>query len=446
MGKQFNNRNSQVGKQTTMDSITLGTVMATNDPHQMGRLKILCPTLGDNPDDLQGENLPWATYVSPLGGMVNSDFKRGPSVGLSSKGPVAYGLWGIPKRGATVLVCCVDGDPYYRVWLGCVFDQGAVSSLPHGRFFYKGKSGTPDGPFDSYEDPIEPLYSNMQKAFKDANGYEWRTRGADYSATGNTAEHVDTSPSDKADETQLTPFTSNDGKTFDVKNGYAVNQNGEAGDDSSVYSWTTPGFHSFSMDDRPENCRVRVRTTSGAQILMDDTNERIYISTPKGDNWVEMDYDGNIDMYGKRVSVRAETDINFTAGETIRMYADKGIHMVSKAEVSIQATDNINIKTDAGLEVKAEAAVNVQSGAALSLKASGNILQTGSQIHMNGQAAASASPEEAKLTNRLPSHEPFARVMTKDDTTHEPEFPYDDPAVGTSERGTSIPRGKHWRR
>lgn len=448
MGNLFNQRNTAVQRQVQRDSITLGTVISTDDPHQMGRLKIMCPALGDDANDVVGTNLPWASYVSPLGGMVNSSFKRGSNEGASSAGPIAYGMWGIPKRGATVLVCCVDGDPYYRVWMGCIFDQGVASSLPHGRFFYDGHSGTPEGPLDSNEEPIEPLYTNLAQAFtRKDNNYEWRTRGADFSAAGNKPEFTGLSPSDNADETEMKTFTGSDGKAFDVKNGYATNRHQESsGDESSVYSWTSPGFHSISMDDRPENCRIRVRTTSGAQILMDDTNERIYISTPQGNNWVEMDYNGNIDMYGKRLSLRAETDINFTAGETIRMYADKGIHMLSKKELNIEATEDVSIKTAASIRVGAGAAANITAGAAMNLKAGGNIVESGSKIMLNSAAAEAANPKPAKLTNRLPAHEPYARVMTKDDTTHAPEFEYDDASVGTTERGKAIPRGKHWRR
>lgn len=468
MGKLFNQRNAQVGRNSiTVDSITLGTVIDSNDPHQMGRLKVLCPTLGDDQDDLNGTALPWATYVSPLGGMVNSSYKRGPGEGASSNGPVAYGIWGIPKRGTTVLVCCIDGDPYYRVWMGCVFDQGAASSLPHGRYFYGGHGGTPEGPFDSYEDPIEPISTNLQQAFKSKSGnFEWRTRGADYSAAGNPSAFTDLSPSDTPDETQATNFTSEDGKTFSVQNGYAANRNDEIeGNDSSVYSWTSPGFHSISMDDRPENCRIRIRTSAGAQLLMDDTNERIYISTAQGNNWVEMDYNGNIDMYGKHFSVRAEKDINFTAGDTIRMFAKNGIHAVSDAEINMEAKKDMNVKVGGSIHASASAKVNIASGTDINIKAGANtqidssaktnlkagasILSTAPKVLVNASPAApaeKATPKPAKWTNRLPDHEPYARVMTKDDFTHEPEFTYTHTNVGLMERGIKIPRGKYWRR
>lgn len=450
MGHIFNTRNSQIDHGVQIDSITLGVVFSTDDPHQMGRLKILCQAFGDDPNDETGENLPWATYVSPLAGMVNSRFKRGANEGSSVKGPIAYGLWGTPKRGSTVLVCCIDGDPYYRVWLGSIFDQGCVSTLPHGRYFYQKSNGTPDGPLDAYEDPIEPLYTNLGKAFTTReHNYEWRTRGADFSAAGNPSEYTDMSPSEHADEVEKTAFVSEDGKSFDIQNGYAENRLGEKGDDgdeSSIYSWTSPGFHSISMDDRPENCRIRIRTTGGAQLLLDDTNERIYLSTAEGNNWVEMDQNGNIDVHGKNLSFHADNDINFTADNTFRVYAKKGIHMVSEAETHIETKDDFCLRVGANIRAHSQGKTNLQSGGTTNILAGKYIVEQAAKIFMNSIPAEPANEKPAKWTSRLPKHEPFPRTMTKDDFTHAPEVEYDDKKVGMIERGVEIVRGLFWRR
>lgn len=506
MGNIFQSRNAAMHQSIALDSITLGTVVSNTDPHQMGRLKIICQGLGDNQDDLTGDSLPWATMMSNFGGTTNSTAKRGPGDGVSSKGPIAYGMWNIPRVGSTVVVACIDGDPYYRIWMGSVFDQGSVSSLPHGRYFYQGGKGEPDGPLDSYEEPIEPLYTNLGKAFGAKKGnYEWRTRGADFSVAGNVAEFTEYAPSTHPDETVKKAFKSKDGKSFDVKNGYAAGRvdGQEAREESSVFSWTTPGFHTIAMDDRPENCRIRVRSTCGAQILMDDTNERMYISTPQGENYIEMDYNGNIDIHGRRVAIHSTKDMNFTSDETIRFFGKTGIHMVTPKVINMQAAQDINIGTNqnvrvkalqgiftesvgatnvkatkeinvtsatsasvkatknilieagAAANVKAGAAANVQAGAGMNLKAGGQLLQTGAQIHFNGPAAGTAAPatpaepanpEKAKWTNRIPVHEPFVRGLTKDDYTHDPELTYDDPNVGIKERDDTIKRGKLWRR
>lgn len=484
----------QAGEQSSsQDTITIGQVVDTNDPQQMGRVRVVCTQWGDSLDS-SIEDLPWAIYCTPFGGQVSVG-TRGPGIQESSGG-IAYGMWAIPKVGAQVLVMCLDGDPYYRVYLGCIFDQFTPHTLPHGRFMYDdhpelekdGGTMRPYGPFTSREDVIKPLHDNMKMAFgnKDEPNYEWRSRAADNTVAGLRVENLNQTYSKVGDDIEFAY------DNWSSTQGYQTsridpNSPGGLGKnyDSMVYSLTSPGFHSFSMDDRQENCRMRLRTTSGHQIIMDDTNERIYIATAKGNNWIEMDQDGNIDIYTtNKVNVRAEKDINFTSNETIRMYADKGIHMYSGDEIRVEAQQDIHVKTPTNIRAKAGININLGAGATINelagenvnltaggefnvlsgananltgggtvnILAGGNIIETGSNIHLNGPTAATAKtavpPAElpAFWTNRVPTHEPFARTMTKNDRTHAPEFDYNDSRVNREERSRKIVRGMYWRR
>lgn len=460
MGKLFNARNQAMSQMQNISSITIGTVMDTNDPQQMGRLRIMCPSLGDDNTSESSDHLPWATYCSGFGGMVNANMTRGPNAGNTSAGPVAYGMINIPKRGSSVAVACIDGDPYYRIWLGAVFDQGSMSALPHGRFFYQQNpalpgSGTPEGPLNSYQEPIEPLYSNYNRAFGGKSGnFEWRTRGADFSAAGNPPDFTKLSPSAVADETTPTVFTAEDGSTFNVQNGYAKNrlQGFETDNESTVFSWTSPGFHAISMDDRPENCRMRFRTASGTQVILDDTNERIYINTANGANWFEMDFDGNIDMFATtRINLHAESDINLTSDQSVRIQGKKGVYISSGTDVVVNATNNVGLQagTDiieaAGGNHSASAGGNLthQAGGSANLVAGGNVVLNGAQVQFNSQAAASAQAAmSGKLTNRIPQHEPWGRTTTVSDTNQAPKYTYNDPNVGRED----AVRGQFWRR
>lgn len=441
MGKIFNARNRAMSQMQDISSITIGTVMDTNDPQQMGRLKIMCPSLGDDNTSDSADHLPWATYCTAFGGMVNANMSRGPNAGSTSQGPVAYGMINIPKRGASVAVACIDGDPYYRIWFGVVLDQGSISTLPHGRFFYQDNpalpgKGTPEGPLNSYQQPIEPLYSNYTQAFGGKSGnFEWRTRGADFSAAGNTPDFLNLSPSSTPDETTPTVFTAEDGSTFSVQNGYAKNrlQGFETDNESCVFSWTSPGFHSISMDDRPENCRMRFRTASGTQVILDDTNERIYINTANGANWFEMDFDGNIDMFATtRINLHAESDVNVTSDKSVRIQGKEGVYISSGSDIVMSATGNASISGGENTYLQAGGNANFLAG--------GSMLLTGSQVSFNGQQAAAALT--GKLTNRIPQHEPWGRTTTVSDTNQAPKFSYNDPNVGREDKV----RGQFWRR
>lgn len=421
--------------------LVLGTVVDTNDPQQTGRIKVMVPDYGDRPDSNVGD-LPWATFVSPFGGTVNNDkIKRGPTESVST-GPVGYGFWHVPKIGSTVIVSCIGGDPSYRVWVGNFHTERLSHTIPHGRFILDGDDNL-DGPFDSTENPIEPTYTNLGTAFGTRSGnYEWRTRGADYSATSTADDlYIKDGFSKKADSKDVT-IKPKDGKTTNLRQGYSISQieptikSSSTGKnyDSQVYSWTSPGFHSISMDDRKENCRIKIRTTAGHQVILDDTNERIYINTCEGKNWIELDQDGNIDIYATtKVNVRSEGDINFTADKTIRLHAQEAIHMYT-GEMRIHTTKNFNVLSDAE--------GRITTAGTLHLKAGGQLLEQGAQIHLNGPTPTSALP--AYFTNRVPAHEPWARMTMKESTTsHIPKYPnYDDPAIGTEDKS----RGKYWRR
>jgi len=484
------------GPKETQEFITLGHVVNTNDPQQMGRVQAVCQAWGDT-FEMISEDLPWCTYVTPFGGQVTAG-TRGPGLDETGGG-VAYGMWAIPKVNAQILVACLDGDPSIRVYMGCVYDQFVPHTMPHGRWTYEdypepfvekdAMTAFPFGPYSSEEKFIKPLNENIKQAFayKSEPNYEWRNRAADYTVARFEMDDLEAVIGDIADDKDVV----HDGWTS--TQGYGVSRSDPDGPttitdknyDSPVYSFTTPGTHGLSMDDRMENCRMRLRTASGHQIIMDDTNERIYIQTAKGNNWIELDEDGNIDIFtSNKVNVRAAKDINFTSDETIRFTAKKGIHMYTEDEIRMQSLKDIHVRTDQNIRahaaqsaflqadqdiqltagqsyyLKAAQEINelcgsdmkLSTGSNFQLNAGANIIETGSRIDLNGPQAAVATDaqppaeEPAFWTSRVPDHEPWARVMTKNDFTHEPEFPYTSEQVNRSERGHTFDRGRYWRR
>jgi hypothetical protein len=269
--------------------------------------------------------------------------------------------------------------------------------------------------------------------------------------------------------------------------------------DPQIYSWTSPGFHAVSMEDSPDNCRLKIRTASGHQIIMDDTNERIYISTAEGANWIEFDQDGTIDVYATHnVSIHSADDINLTSAKSIRLTAGTSIHLAATEEVRstsgkethILANTNLRIQsvdkffqeagdtiditsgTDTNLTVNAvlnilsidntnltvNSVLNILSTDAtkitadgLNLRGGGSIKQTAGRIDLNGPAAdkaaeaAEAAPAKtiaAFLTNRIPNHEPWGRTGTKDDYTHVPKYPYKSDEIGRDYKK----RNPNWKR
>lgn len=318
--------------------MTLGLVVNTDDPLQQGRLQVFCPALNDNPKKIM--HLPWCAYIPPFGGSINSEnFTRGTGDGKStSKGAVHYGFWGVPELGAHVLVGCIDGDPRRRFFSGSLPEHQETHTMFNGRFDWSSKKGTPDGPLTSEKEPIQPIYDNWTLAFADdRKAREWKTRGADYQVTANP-DDGNGNPSEVKGEDYLDQ--SYEGMSKAEKDEWVKEILGSHGYDwsgfknvgpfksSRVFGFSTPGFHSFSMDDRPFNSRMKFRTATGHQVILDDTNERIYVMTNKGNSWMEMDSSGNIDVFGdRRISLSASKDINISAGGTIRLHGERGVYI-----------------------------------------------------------------------------------------------------------------------
>lgn len=460
---------------TGFDNMTIGTVVDTNDPQQMGRVRVYCPAWDS--DNVKVIDIPWAMYVAPFGGTI-SNISRGVDDNENiSDGAVSYGAWHIPKFGANVIVMCIDKNPHFRVWLGCVFDQYSPHTLPHGRFINEDQNG----PISSREGPIKPLSDNFNKAFNSDKKYEWRTRIADYSVASidNNVVNEKRTGSKEVDDKEGYSLSRRDPK---------VTINNRKNYDSQVYCWVSPGFHSLSMDDRAENSRMRLRTSTGHQIIMDDTNERVYIMTAEGENWIEMDQKGNVDIYSsKRVSIRSKQDINLTSDETVRLHGKKGIHLsteagdirmdAKKASMHINVDENyvincanhysayigsLDILSNTYITVGANEKLNLTGSTSLLtgtdsvfINGSSNVLISGSVIHLNGPATPMAEKPLIDIllptywTNRVPDHEPWARVIIKNpdiNINHIPEYESTNDSVNKIENGIELGRNSNWRR
>jgi hypothetical protein len=173
------------------------------------------------------------------------------------------------------------------------------------------------------------------------------------------------------------------------------------------------------MDDRPFNSRVRLKTTAGHQILLDDTNERIYISTGKGKTWLELDEDGHIQIYGEsKISIASGKDLCLSAKDNIHMKAGGNIYLETDASgksdstygpgnIIMQAQNKItsrsltstidmsakagyNILTsDGGIKMTAKSTIHVKSSESIQNDAQGSFhVKVGGSIYLTSAGAS----------------------------------------------------------
>jgi len=198
----------------------------------------------------------------------------------------------------------------------------------------------------------------------------------------------------------------------------------------NLFGFNTPGGHSFVMDDGTrndedvlvadknrsagENKLMRWRSKGGAQVLINDTSNIVYIGNHDGTSWIQMNSAGDIDVYSEsRISLHSEDDFNLYVGGTFNLDAD-----------------NINIKSRGSEGIKIENAtgeLNVHSAKDIKLttdmnghiKARGNVrISTDGLIDLNGPPATPATKTvtqnltsnttvKKSIAGRVPEHEPW---------------------------------------
>lgn len=347
--------------------IVEGVVLDSSDPQQEGRLKVWCPAVdGDN---YSIEALPWATYVSPLAGQT-LDYPGGssaqPTLGFHS-----YGFWAIPKVGAAVLVGFLYGDVNRRFYLGSYFSTHGNRSLPTGR----NRPDRAKAPVSDTFDPVEPQTSNLNAQFGgNLDAPQARTRGA---------------------------YERQVAQDKDVKDGAEGYQKGvlESGLDPQTYCLTTPGRHVILFQDHPTTARLRLKSAEGHQVILDDANERIYVSTSHGKTWLELDKDGHVHLYGAAsVSIGAGGDVNLAANGSVNIAAGGNLNLSAGGSARLSACGDVSLSGGT---------VNITSGGGFNILASGELLQTAATIHLNGPPATEAPC--AGGPSITPDHEPWQR-------------------------------------
>ena len=138
-------------------------------------------------------------------------------------------------------------------------------------------------------------------------------------------------------------------------------------------------MHAITMDDRPFNQRVLFRTTNGHQVILDDTNEIIYVSTAKGETYFEMDQRGDIHVYAsKNINFHAEDNFNINA-DKIRLYARRGIHGYCGSQYVLQDSFELDgsdvLRQEPLIEEPQDGEIRFHSAADFHIKSETNIRQ-----------------------------------------------------------------------
>jgi hypothetical protein len=323
------------------------------DQTKMGRLRVVIPALAGVSNVTKGE-LITVEYLPPFYGAKSPDATRPTRVADYEGSQHSYGMWMVPPDiDSQVLVIFAEGKLTQGFWMGCVqqpYINHMVPGLASSRdTFSDSEEGKPatygtdyvpagepnrsifdktsDGGLDKLQKPIH----SFARILKDQGLIQDNVRGnTSSSARRETPSNVFgiSTPG------RIDPRSSKQdklGPTNDLKN----------------YKTTRQAGHTFVMDDgdtQGDNQLIRLRTSSGHQLLMHDTAGVIYLGNADGTVWMEFSNNGMVDVYAQTgYNLRSGADINFHAEGNINMYANKSIKIKANEQTGGVSLDGANL-------------------------------------------------------------------------------------------------------
>jgi hypothetical protein len=342
----------------------------------------------------------------------------------------SYGFWAVPPDvGTQVIVVMAEGDHSQAYWIGCVPDTGmnfmtpgysattynstdTSKSLPVGE--YNKKSDSSRG-----NDITKYIKPTNEKAVErlDAQGLtdDW-ARGTNTSSARREAPSMvfgwsTPGPPDRAGPTHRygkpggqanMPFNRLGGSSFVMDDGdmSLLRKKPASGDQADKPEYASVDAGETDGDKTlPANDLIRIKTRTGHQIVMHNTEDFIYISHGSGNSWIEMTGNGKIDVYAKdSISFRTENDINF--------YADRDINFEAKRNMNLSTDGNFFLHTVGNYELKADAEGRLSADVSTNITAPEHRETAEGGIFMNSTPAAEAAGTATRPV-RIPAHEPW---------------------------------------
>lgn len=330
----------------------IGIVKENRDPLMTGRLQIWIPEFGG----IETDPKYWRTvnYASPFLGATYQDplAQESPGPNATDKNSYktvrhTYGMWyNVPDLENWVLCTFVGGDPARGYWFACVPNQV-------GHYMVPGLAAT-----DKLADVEDP---QLKKIVEPGQPYPV----VEFNEYGQNVNWSDIDSNKKpVHEKQLKILVEQglDRKRLTGTRGI-ITSSSQRETPAGVFGVSTPGRpagtypdqnapsaqrrirtrqggHTFVMDDgdkEGKNNLTRWRSAGGHQILMDDSENILYIINASGTTYIEMSKAGHLNVY-------SSNSINF------RTKAEFNIHADSNMNVNVGGNFNLNVKGQMNLQ------------------------------------------------------------------------------------------------
>lgn len=293
----FDNRSER------LTGLYMGLVKDTSDFQRMGRLEVWISELC-----AKDETIP-VMYATPFGGATNPFETSSDELRTFDGTQQSYGFWAIPPDiNNTVLIMFIDGHIAKGVWFSVLYQQymdHMIPNIPVGNTYQETDAG------DGVKRPSSEYNRNTRNATEAVNN-------------------------DKPYHKPHYEGIRNQGLKKDLVRGFS--QNGaRASKTSRVSGMLSPNGHYWTLEDTEDDEKIRLRTRSGTQLLLDETRGHVYVINKSGKGWVEIDNEGKIMIYGEQgIGMRSKGDINLHADNDIILEAERDIFAKSQSNTHLE--------------------------------------------------------------------------------------------------------------
>jgi len=370
----------------------------------------------------------------------------------------SYGMWFVPPDvGVKVLVIFVEGNINKGYWFGCVQAENQNFMLPDGRAVttytdvnddvsLRGKK-LPVGEYNkklidntrNLTDTtkfLKPINQQFVDILNNQGLLEDETRGL---TTSSARREVPSSvfgistpgPLDKRGNSR-----GKGGRYYSRLGGSSIVM--DDGDDkflrkTSASEGPAEYVNQFTAEEGdtadetiPHNELVRIRTRTGHQILLHNSEDLIYIGNAKGTTWIELTANGKIDVYAKdSISFHTEADFNFKADRDVNIEAGRNVNIKSALNTTIESTElSLKANSNGYITVGSQLHENIGTdyfftlgGDSHTVKADGKTDHATPSSRSSSTSANSAIsvsnlttfvlPETESIMKRVPQHEPW---------------------------------------
>jgi hypothetical protein len=411
-----------------------GIVVDNVDPDYTNKIWVQILRTGFTGESVPGETVN-CTFISSYWGATGAKF-NGPT-NTYEDAQKAWGMWvPTPEIGSTVIVLFLEGNSGRAVWIGSLPDEKKNFMVPgiaatnfntedEGQRLpvvepnqnANNTSGTPTTKLPKAVHPLAEVFRTQGLLEDDIRGITTSSarRETPSKVFGiSTPGPVDQTAPKKsigteAEQAQM-PISKLGGSTFVMDDG-----------DNKFARSTLPGegppeyVTTGGLDKIPHNELVRLRTRTGHQILLHNSEDIIYIGNAKGTTWIELTSGGKIDIFAEdSVSIHTKNDLN--------ILADRDINLEAKRNVNIKAGFGTHIESVGNTDIISGTDTKITSGKFSHINSGTEHRETAGKIYMNSDKTVATkavilktfqNPTEIvddkieSIMKRVPTHEPY---------------------------------------